>query len=77
MKPKYITMHRVDTRNMVPEWMTSVNQAYAKAIKPKFTYKLSKLVTQLPPVNGHQVGYEEEVDEPVKTFTLGTSNKSK
>ena len=79
IKPKYITMHRVGTRNMVPKWMTKVNQAYAKAFKPKITFNLSTF----PPVIGHQFEYKGEVDEkkwkakPVKTFTPGTSNKLK
>ena len=79
IKPKHITMHRVDTRNMVPKWMNKVNQAYAKAFEPKITFNLS----MFPPVIGHKCEYKGEMDEnkckaePVKDSPPKTSYEFK
>ena len=51
-----LSLHQVDSHNIVPVWETSEKQEYAaRTIRPKVTKKLAEFLTEFPAVAAHPV----------------------
>ena len=60
-----VSVHQVDSHNVVPVWVTSDKQEYAaRTIRPKITKKLADYLTDFPPVVRHPVQYQGKVPAP-------------
>lgn len=60
-----VSVHQVDSHNIVPVLVTSDKQEFAaRTIRPKITKNLSEYLTEFPPVVTHPVTYQGKVAAP-------------